>query len=80
MVIDVQVKITDTEILTDDEIKFLINATEHKIEGLMTELRFYKNLLKLNQKGREEALIYMFGLTQLEKYTRQQTCCPIIRT
>lgn len=61
---------SDTEILTDDEIKFLINTTEHKIEGLKMELQFYKNLLKLNQKGREEALIYMLGLTQIEKYVR----------
>lgn len=70
MVINMQAKMPDTEILTDDEIKFLINDTEHKIEGLMMQLQFYKNLLKLNQEGREEALIYMFGLTHLEKYTR----------
>lgn len=34
------------------------------------QLQFYKNLLKLNQEGREKALIYMLGLTHLEKYTR----------
>ena len=41
---------------TDDELKEAIEETQMTLE-------FLKNLLKLNDAGREQALIYMFGLT-----------------
>ena len=34
------------------------------------ELKFLQNLLKLNDAGREQALIYMFGVTHFEKYLK----------
>lgn len=48
---------------TDAEIKEMIKETEKQLEIL-------KNLLKLNEKGREEAIIYMCGLTHLKKYRK----------
>ncbi len=48
---------------TDDELKEAIEETERTLE-------FLKNLLKLNDAGREQALIYMFGLTHFEKYLK----------
>lgn len=48
---------------TDDELKEAIEETEWTLE-------FLKNLLKLNDAGREQALIYMFGLTHFEKYLK----------
>lgn len=42
-----------------------------EIEGLELTLKFLKNLLKLNDAGREQALIYMFGLTHFEKYVKE---------
>ena len=48
---------------TDDELKDAIEETERTLE-------FLKNLLKLNDAGREQALIYMFGLTHFEKYLK----------
>ena len=44
--------------------------TDEEIEGLELTLKFLKNLLKLNDAGREQALIYMFGLTLFEKYEK----------
>lgn len=49
---------------TDEEIT-------KEIEGLELTLKFLKNLLKLNDAGREQALIYMFGLTHFEKYVKK---------
>lgn len=49
------------EIPTDAEIKEMIKETEMQLEIL-------KGLLKLNEKGREEAVIYICGLTHLKKY------------
>lgn len=46
---------------TDGEIIDIINAIER-------DLGFFKNLLKLNEKGRKEALIYMFGLLHFPEY------------
>lgn len=48
---------------TDDELKEAIEETQMTLE-------FLKNLLKLNDTGREQALIYMFGLTHFEKYRK----------
>ena len=48
---------------TDDELKEAIEETERTLE-------FLKNLLKLNDAGREQALIYIFGLTHFEKYLK----------
>lgn len=48
---------------TDEELKEMIAETERTLE-------FLKNLLKLNDAGREQALIYMFGLTHFEKYLK----------
>ena len=48
---------------TDDELKEAIEETERTLE-------FLKNLLKLNDAGREQDLIYMFGLTHFEKYLK----------
>ncbi len=48
---------------TDDELKEAIEETQMTLE-------FLKNLLKLNDAGREQALIYMFGLTHFEKYLK----------
>ena len=45
---------------TDAELKEAIAEKEW-------ELKFLQNLLKLNDTGREQALIYMFGLTHFEK-------------
>lgn len=50
---------------TDEEIT-------KEIEGLELTLKFLKNLLKLNDAGREQALIYMFGLTHFEKYVEKE--------
>ena len=50
---------------TDEEIT-------KEIEGLELTLKFLKNLLKLNDAGREQALIYMFGLTHFEKYVKKE--------
>ena len=46
---------------TDDELKETIAEMEQGIE-------FMKKLLKLNDAGREQALIYMFGLMHFTKY------------
>jgi hypothetical protein len=51
------------KIPTDVEIKEMIKETEKELEIL-------KNLLKLNEKGREEAVIYICGLTHLKKYRK----------
>ena len=48
---------------TDDELKEAIEETQMTLE-------FLKNLLKLNDAGREQALIYMFGVTHFEKYLK----------
>ena len=48
---------------TDAELKEAIEETERTLE-------FLKNLLKLNDAGREQALIYMFGVTHFEKYLK----------
>lgn len=48
---------------TDDELKEAIAEKER-------EIKFLQNLLKLNDAGREQALIYMFGLTHFEKYRK----------
>lgn len=48
---------------TDDELKEAIEETQMTLE-------FLKNLLKLNDAGREQALIYMFGLMHFEKYLK----------
>ena len=48
---------------TDSELKEAIKEKER-------ELKFLKNILKLNDAGREQALIYMFGLTHFEKYLK----------
>ena len=50
---------------TDEEIT-------KEIEGLELTLKFLKNLLKLNDAVREQALIYMFGLTHFEKYVKKE--------
>ncbi len=42
-----------------------------EIEGLELTLKFLKNLFKLNDAGREQVLIYMFGLTHFEKYVKE---------
>lgn len=51
------------EIPTDNQIKDVIKS-------LRLDLDFFESLLKLNDKGREEALIYMYGLTHLKKYRK----------
>ena len=51
------------EVPTDAEIKEMIKETEMQLEIL-------KGLLKLNEKGREEAVIYICGLTHLKKYRK----------
>ena len=54
-----------SQLPTDEEII-------EEIEGLEMILKFLKNLLKLNVAGREQALIYMFGLTHFEKYVKKE--------
>lgn len=34
--------------------------------------QFLENLLKLNDKGKELAIIYMLGIFQLEKYRKKE--------
>ena len=51
------------EIPTDAEIKEMIKETEKQLELL-------KGLLKLNEKGQEEAVIYICGLTHLKKFRK----------
>lgn len=46
---------------TDGEIIDIINS-------IKMELKFFENLLKLNEKGRKEALIYMCGLLHFQEY------------
>lgn len=48
---------------TDAELKEAIAEKEW-------ELKFLQNLLKLNDAGRAQALIYMFGVTHFEKYLK----------
>lgn len=48
---------------TDSELKEAIAEKEQ-------EIKFLKNLLKLNDAGREQALVYMFGLTHFAKYRK----------
>lgn len=48
---------------TDSELKEAIEEKEQ-------EIKFLQNLLKLNGAGREQVLIYMFGLTHFEKYLK----------
>lgn len=55
---------TISRVPTDDELKEWIEELEFEIE-------FLKNLLKMNDVGREEALIYMFGLLHFEKYRKK---------
>lgn len=55
---------TISRVPTDDELK-------ERIEELEFEIEFLKNLLKMNDVGREEALIYMFGLLHFEKYRKK---------
>ena len=55
---------TISRVPTDDELKEWIEELEFEIE-------FLKNLLKMNDVGREEALIYMFGLLHFEKYRKE---------
>lgn len=50
---------------TDNELKEWIAEKE-------MELRFLQSLLKLNDIGREKALIYMFGLLHFEKYRKDK--------
>lgn len=52
-----------TEIPTDTEIEKMIEETE-------IQLRILRNLLKLNERGREEVIIYICGLTHLKKYRK----------
>lgn len=50
---------------TDNELKEWIAKKEE-------ELKFLQSLLKLNDIGREKALIYMFGLLHFEKYRKDK--------
>jgi len=52
------------EIPTDSEIK-------ESIQELELQLDILKDLLKLNEKGREEAVIYICGLAHLKKYRKK---------
>lgn len=52
-----------TEIPTDTEIEKMIEETE-------IQLRILRNLLKLNERGREKVIIYICGLTHLKKYRK----------
>ena len=54
-----------TRVPTDNELKEWIAKKEE-------ELRFLQSLLKLNDIGREKALIYMFGLLHFEKYRKDK--------
>lgn len=56
------------EIPTDAQIKSELAKTRKLIEKSELKLRILEDLLKLNEKGREEALIYMCGLMCLKKY------------
>lgn len=49
---------------TDEDIDAMIDELQYAINYL-------KNLKKLNSKGREAALIYMFGLTHFQKYRKR---------
>ena len=40
------------------------------IKGLKLELAILENMLKLNDKGREETVIYMFGLLNFDEFRR----------
>lgn len=49
---------------TDDELIEAIAEKEQDIE-------FLQKLLKLNDEGREQVLIYMFGLLHFAKYRKE---------
>lgn len=43
-----------------------------EIESVTFYIEWLEGLLKLNEKGREQAIIHTLGLTQLEKYTKKE--------
>ncbi len=43
-----------------------------EIESLTSYINWLKNLLKLNEEGRELAIIHVLGISQLEKYTKKE--------
>lgn len=53
------------KIPTDEEIL-------SEIESLTSYTKWLKGLLKLNEEGRELAIIHLLGISQLEKYTKKE--------
>lgn len=53
------------KIPTDEEIL-------SEIQKLTLCVKWLKGLLKLNEEGRELAIIHLLGISQLEKYTKKE--------